>query len=227
MQRLVHHSLPADSGTSLISNPSVWGSSMIVTGDKSVDIYSQFHNGSCLLIWMSDHFKDGWDIAVLTVFAPDKTNDTFHPHCNQVDPFKVRYCPYQVEDTGVYIVKVFAPTRARFFWELNYEVTIENNGAKYKGDFSTKMRFQWNPTKMQFDFYDIENPVDMHKYLIGDCHRCTHLSQKGWRESGVPGSTSFFPLLVRNAPYYISDNEGRSVVHSGMVSQIRLASCSV
>jgi hypothetical protein len=27
---------------------------------------------------------DGWDTAVLTVRAPDLTNDTFHPHCDQV-----------------------------------------------------------------------------------------------------------------------------------------------
>ncbi|RYY84684.1 hypothetical protein EON63_08715 [archaeon] len=43
-----------------------------------------YHNQSCLLLWMSDHFGDGWDTAVLTVRAPDLTNDTFHPHCDQV-----------------------------------------------------------------------------------------------------------------------------------------------
>jgi hypothetical protein len=36
------------------------------------------------VLWLSDHFLDGWDIAVLTVRAPDRTNDSFHPHCDQV-----------------------------------------------------------------------------------------------------------------------------------------------
>lgn len=49
-----------------------------------VQIRSQFRNNSCLLLWMSDHYLDGWDTAVLTVRAPDTTNDTFHPHCDQV-----------------------------------------------------------------------------------------------------------------------------------------------
>ena len=74
-------------------------------------IRNQYDNRSCLQLWMSDHFLDGWDTAVLTVRAPDLTNDTFHPHCDQVDPFMVRYCPYQPSDEGVYIVKVRPSSR--------------------------------------------------------------------------------------------------------------------
>jgi hypothetical protein len=83
-----------------LSKPSIWGGNLIFRGNSTAELYSRYHNGSCLLIWMSDHFKDGWDIAVLTVVAPDNTNDTYHPHCDQVDPFYVRYCPYQPEDEG-------------------------------------------------------------------------------------------------------------------------------
>jgi hypothetical protein len=190
---------------------------MILTGDNTIDIYTQFHNGSCLNIWMSDHFKDGWDIAVLTVMAPDKTNNTFHPHCDQVDPFNVRYCPYQNEDIGLYTVKVYAPTNARYFWEISYQVTVESTGVTYRGDFSTKMRFKWNPDVMEFSFYDIENPVDIDVWLGQQCYRCMRFTQLDWKGLSKPGGMSFFPLTVRNAHYYISDNEGRLVASSGRV----------
>ena len=99
-----------------------------------VQIRSQFRNDSCLRLWMSDHFLDGWDTAVLTVRAPDRSNDTFHPHCDQVDPFLVRYCPHQPSDEGVYIVKVFAASSARFFWEASWQVTIEATGETFRGN---------------------------------------------------------------------------------------------
>ncbi len=66
------------------TSPQVYGSTMISTAQNEVQVRTQFHYGSCLIIWLSDHFLDGWDTAVLTVRAPDLTNDTFHPHCDQV-----------------------------------------------------------------------------------------------------------------------------------------------
>ena len=114
-----------DSGVQQLSNAQLWGSQLLYRGDQALDIYSQYHDESCLLLWASDHFGDGWDIAMLTVVAPDGSNDTFHPSCNQIDPFHVRYCPMAIQDTGVYTVKVFAPTMARFFWEISWQVQIE------------------------------------------------------------------------------------------------------
>jgi hypothetical protein len=67
-------------------NPHLMGSNLVHWAGPAggVQIRSQYRNGSCLQIWMSDHFLDGWDTAVLTVRAPDLTNDTFHPHCDEV-----------------------------------------------------------------------------------------------------------------------------------------------
>lgn len=67
------------------SNPTIWGGTLLFRARNEVQIRDKYHKNSCLLIWMSDHFKDGWDTAVLTVRAPDLTNDTFHPHCDQVN----------------------------------------------------------------------------------------------------------------------------------------------
>ena len=53
----------------------------------------------------------------------------------QVDPFLVRYCPYQATDEGIYIVKVFAAIEARFYWELSWQVTVEATGETFRGKF--------------------------------------------------------------------------------------------
>ena len=66
------------------SLPQVWGGTLIHSAGTEIQLRTKFNNESCLRIWMSDHFLDGWDTAVLTVRAPDLTNDTFHPHCDQV-----------------------------------------------------------------------------------------------------------------------------------------------
>eukprot|EP01038_Epipyxis_sp_PR26KG_P012234 gene12234-16390_t len=65
------------------THPQLYGGYLLFGGSEEVQIRSQYQNNSCLRIWLSDHFLDGWDTAVLTVRAPDLTNDTFHPHCDQ------------------------------------------------------------------------------------------------------------------------------------------------
>lgn len=80
----ISSSFSATVNLSAFSNPTLWGGSMVYRTLEDVHIRTQYHNGSCLRIWMSDHFHDGWDSAVLTVRAPDLTNDTFQPQCNQV-----------------------------------------------------------------------------------------------------------------------------------------------
>jgi hypothetical protein len=54
-----------------------------------------------------------------------------------VDPFQVRYCPYQPSEDGIYIVKVFAALQARFFWEVSWAVTVEATGETYRGECLT------------------------------------------------------------------------------------------
>lgn len=95
-QRLMASNETTDSGPDVTSvrnftSPAVWGGTILHRGESEKLIHSQFKNGSCLLIWMSDHFLDGWDTAVLTVRAPDTSNDTFHPHCDQVIIVITRY----------------------------------------------------------------------------------------------------------------------------------------
>lgn len=115
--------------------------------------------------------------------APDTTNDTFHPHCDQVDPFYIRYCPRMPEDDGVYIIKVFAATRARFFWEISWRVQIENTDKWYLGDFSTTMHFNFDRNSSTFDLVYSENLVD----LEGDCFRCTTIANRDWAQLQITG----------------------------------------
>ena len=73
------------------TNPTLWGGTLLFSAENEVQIRTQYRNHSCMVIWMSDHYRDGWDTAVLTVRAPDGSNDTFHPHCDQVYSFFIHF----------------------------------------------------------------------------------------------------------------------------------------
>lgn len=198
-----------------LNNAVLWGGTLLTHYEGTTLIHSRYHNGSCLLLWMSDHFLDGWDTAVLTVRAPDTTNDTFHPHCDQPDPFYVRYCPYQPQDEGVYIARVFASMEARFYWEISWQVQVEKTGIWYRGDFSTKMRFNYNSTNMAFSFFDAENLISLDR----DCFRCISLARESWADLQVIGGDSFWPLDAWNAPWYISTYQGRDLISMGNICE--------
>jgi hypothetical protein len=217
-----------DGPTKRLNNAQMWGSTMLFHSDTTASagqfdggsdgemvIYSQLHNESCLLFWMEDHFGDGWDTAVLSVrYELDGSNDTFHPHCDQVDPFFVRYCPYSIENAGIYTVKIFGATYSRFYWEMSYQVMVESTGKWYRGDFATKLKFKFDTTTRQFNFFEKENLVD----LAAPCYRCQSIASNRWAEQVEPTfSLSLWPLRVYGAPYYISDNEGRLAYYRGLV----------
>lgn len=208
----------------IFSSQNVWGGNMIhksrkrdptssPTAINEVSIRTQLHNGSCLILWLSDHMTDGWDTAVLSVRAPDSTNDTFYPGCNQVDPFKIRYCPFDPANEGVYIVKMFAAVQARFYWEASWQVMVEATGVWYKGDYSTEMQFLFSSSTREFSFYDSNNEINM----TAPCYRCVTYTQRNWAESQIIGGDAFWPLVAFGAPYYISDVEGRKVYSTGKV----------
>lgn len=163
-------------------------------------ILTRFHNRSCLRIYMSDHFLDGWDRAVLTIRSPDNTNDTFHPHCDQVNPFYVRYCPYQPEDTGTYVAKVFAATNSRFFWEISWKVLVEYTGQWYRGDFASKMVFKFDSETLGFRFYSGENLIDMN----APCYKCTTVDTQSWTQLQSSGAASFLKLVVTGFSFFSS-----------------------
>jgi hypothetical protein len=132
---------------------------------------------------------------------------------SQVDPFQIRYCPYQPSDEGVYIVKVFAATQARFWWEISWQVTMENTGEVFRGDFSTKLMFRWDKETSQFHNVYSENLVN----LTAPCFPCTTISRSSWTQLQIIGNSAFWPLKVTGAPYYISDSQGRQLASSGKV----------
>ena len=213
---------PADS--LVFSSNGIWGGNIIhksrqrdptssPTVIQDVTIRTQLHNESCLIIWLSDHILDGWDNAVLTVRAPDSTNDTFYPGCNQIDPFKVRYCPFDPANEGVYIVKIFDAPSARFYWEASWQVMIESTGVWYKGDYSTEMKFFFSSSTREFSFFNSNNEINM----TAPCFRCVTYTQRNWAQSQIIGGDAFWPLVAYGAPYYISDVEGRKVFSTGRV----------
>lgn len=202
-------------GITNFSTPTIWGGAILFRAENEVQIRTRLHNQSCIKIWMSDHFLDGWDTAVLTVIAPDQSNDTFAPHCDQVDPFYVRYCPYDPNDEGIYIVKVFAAIEARFFWEVSWRVQLESTGEWFQGDFASKMKFNFNATTSTFSFVEGENLIDFE----APCYRCTTIGLQTWANLQQVGNFALWPLTVHGAPWYISDYQARVLYSTGKVCQ--------
>ena len=128
--------------------------------------------------------------------------------------------PFRPTDTGIYILKVYSPTQARFFWEISFRVQVESTGQWYKGDFSTKMRFSFqNSTtgsgQFEFSFLDAENLIDPNVDRLGpECMRCSRVSRETWADVQVT-RPSFFPFTFWNTYYYISDYTARDLYASG------------
>lgn len=116
-------------------------------------------------------------------------------------------------DEGEYIIKVFAAEQARFFWEISWQVYVENTGVWYRGDFSSKMIFNFNATSMVFSFTSGENLID----LNAPCYRCQTIAFQSWAEQQNSGGFGFWPLMVKGAPYYISDYQARTLYFLGKV----------
>lgn len=105
-QRLTPFVEPNGSTASKFDLPSQFGSTLLMSSnDNTIEMLSQLHNGSCLLLWMSDHFGEGWDSLVLTVRAPDVTNDSFSPKCDQVFRFCTSY---------ILVIYLHSPSLMRF-----------------------------------------------------------------------------------------------------------------
>lgn len=239
-QQRLFPNIPADTGAlGLYDTPTQFGGTLFMrSNNDTVEVLSKYHNGSCMLLWMSDHFGDGWDSLVLTVRAPDTTNDSFSPRCDQVrtrtlpttppslvgqvDPFYVRYCPYNPSDEGVYIVKPFAATKSRFFWEVSWKVMLESTGEWYLGDANTRYLFFFNSTSLEFSFAGSTNPMGIERSPAGTmdvqpCFRCGAITLKSWAQEQDIGDTSFWPFVAFGAPYFISDVTGRTLYFSGRV----------
>lgn len=212
------------------------GGHILSTHGDQVQIRSQLTYGSCLIIYLTDHFNDGWSGAVLTIRSPDGRNDTFAPGCNPVDPFVVRYCPNNREgsmytDDHTYILKVFAPTQVNFFWEISYRVMIEATGEFFLGDFSTTMHFKYSSATNTFKYVYGENLIFNDLKTVETtidgvtttteverlCHKCITIARANWEGLQIKNKFGFWPLTVYGSPYYISDFEGKNLYSQGKI----------
>lgn len=113
------------------------------------------------------------------------------------------------------MVQVFAPTHARFFWEISWQVMVESTGEWYKGDFATKLKFSFDNCTMSFSFYSAENILDT--AYLSVCNACTRVSTQSWAQLQATGGNSFWPLDVTGSPYFISDYQAKAMYAMGKV----------
>jgi hypothetical protein len=126
----------------------------IVHADATVGFFNQFKTADCLVLSVEDQFGDGWDEARLEVTSPDGTRDFYHSRCDLPNPHQLRYCPRNVEDTGLYRFRVVDLDKTngppKNVWELQWRVFNEATATWVVGDWESKMDFEWDSKDFKF-----------------------------------------------------------------------------
>lgn len=134
-------------------------------------------NGSCLSVYLLDHFGDGWGDTVMYLSHPDpSSNGTLFYELApsfQENPLVRQICASmdidRIHMRGEYIFYVQSPTKdVRNNWEIFVRITEEVTGEFYTGSLNTIMAF---------NFADGVFTLEMSDNLIDNtfsCNRCTH-----------------------------------------------------
>jgi hypothetical protein len=128
------------------------------SSSPAAKIFSNQGNWDCLMIYLEDHFGDGWDTAEFIVATPDGTHDYFSPACDDVNPLQLRYCPAH-SDGGLYSFSIPEAIKAKHYWEIQWSIFDEKTALWYRGKWDTKMDFHWDPDTLSFSPRKIERPL--------------------------------------------------------------------
>jgi hypothetical protein len=129
---------------------SLAGTRLVVGGLGTVGYAVADQNWKCLVLSLEDQFGDGWDIAELIVTTPDGTHDYFSQSCELANPLQIRYCPNDASDGGLYSFSLPGALKAKFYWELQWGVFDESTAKWHRGQWDTKMDFNWDPKTLSF-----------------------------------------------------------------------------
>jgi hypothetical protein len=150
LQQQLQDSNGADGSNVILSESSL----TVVHSDATVGYFNQFKTADCLVLSLEDQFGDGWDEARLEVTSPDGTREYFHSRCDLTNPYRLRYCPRNVEDDGLYrfilvdIEKSNGPPKN--VWEIQWRVYNEDTATWVVGDWESKMDFEWDSANLKF-----------------------------------------------------------------------------
>lgn len=213
--------------------------SLVSSLTDALEVYDQTSLWNCLIISVEDQFGDGWDSAKLTVSTPvGPIKDEFYPRCDLENPFQFRYCPSNIDDSGIYTFSIPKGNQAKYHWEIIWRVFLESSGEWIVGNWETIMDFEWNPNIATFVTRKVakklpnnvtcvscnprptEKPTPALRYLKGADGKTRHptispaptlqvLEGSIWQYLTVNGGTDdWFFDNHRSTSYYISDVEG-------------------
>jgi hypothetical protein len=223
---------------------SVSGSKLFLGGLDAYQFDTLDSKWKCLVLSLEDQFGDGWDIAELVVTAPDGTHDYFSQSCELANPLQIRYCPNHASDGGLYSISVPGALKAKFYWELQWGVYEESTGQWRRGQWDTKMDFNWDPESLSFssrkmdrvlptnttckpcDTRPTEKPTPVFRNLKGSSTKHPTVSPAptvavstigNWRYLNLETSTGnpWFNSRYQGTNYYVSDAHGHKLINTG------------
>jgi hypothetical protein len=140
----------ADGSNVILSDSSL----TVVHSDATVGYFNQFKTADCLVLSLEDQFGDGWDEARLEVTSPDGTREYYHSRCDLPNPYRLRYCPRNVKDDGLYRFRVVDIEKSngpsKNVWEIQWRVYNEDTATWVVGDWGSKMDFEWDSADLKF-----------------------------------------------------------------------------
>ena len=221
------------------------GSTFITDTENGVFYFDETERWDCLLVSVEDHFHDGWDSAELTVDVPGGDKDFFSSRCDLENPFQFRYCPADVDDEGLYKFSIPDGKKAKFHWELLWRVYEESTGTWFTGNWDTKMDFEWDSDKRQFNHKKIEHelpnnitckecpqkPTSKPSSRLRKLHSKDHTQSPTLSPAPTMSTTNYdypwqelklktagedwFDAQHKGTSYYISDKHGHRLLSTG------------
>jgi hypothetical protein len=228
---------------------SVAGSNLAIGSSSAVKFYTLTENWKCLVLSLEDQFGDGWDTAELIVTTPDGTHDYFAQSCEKTNPHQLRYCPNLASDGGLYSFSLPNALKAKFYWELQWGVFEESTATWFRGQWDTKMDFDWDPDTLSFSARKrekvlpsnttcvrcktrpTEKPTPALRYLKGSDDK-THTPTvspaptlatavtNNWRYLNLKTTGNpWFEKRYQGTNYYVSDARGHKLIASGTLCE--------
>jgi hypothetical protein len=229
-----------------VKSTDVAGSNLVISTTSNSYFYTLSKKWDCLTIFLNDHFGDGWDIAELVVNAPDGTQDFFAPDCTN-NKQKIHYCPNLESDAGLYSFSIANAHKAKFPWEIQYQVFEEATGKWYRGNSETKMDFHWDPETHSFSARKMERPFansttcqpcktrptekptpalrralkggddQTHVPTVSPAPTLSVANTINWRYMSLYATNPWFDSLFQGTEFYISDPNGHHLITSGTI----------
>jgi len=132
---------------------------VVAAADNLISMYDTFSTVDCLILSIEDHFGDGWDLARLVITLPDGTQDFLHSRCHISNPNRIRFCPRNLNDGGLYKFRVIDAKKSKNYWEILWRVFDEYSATWTVANWDTSIDYVWDTTFYRFTQIKIDKAL--------------------------------------------------------------------